>query len=57
VLRRICEPKREKMAGRWRKLQNKELHNLYSTRNFIRVIKSRRMRWANHVAHMGRAEK
>jgi hypothetical protein len=39
--------------GRWRKLHNKELHNLYSSPNIIRIIKSRRMRWAGHVAWMG----
>jgi hypothetical protein len=41
------------MAGRWRKLHNEELHNLYSSRRIIRMIKSRRMRWAGHIARMG----
>jgi hypothetical protein len=52
VLRRIFGPKREE-DGSWRKLHNGELHSLYSSANIIRVIKSRRMRWAGHVAHMG----
>jgi hypothetical protein len=52
VLRKIFEPKREE-DGSWRKLLNDELHNLYSSPNIVRVIKSRRMRWAGHVARMG----
>jgi hypothetical protein len=52
VLKRIFGPKREE-DGSWRKLQNDELHNLYSSPNIVRVIKSRRMRWAGHVARMG----
>jgi hypothetical protein len=55
VLRRIFGPKREEDES-WRKLHNDELHNLYSSPNVVRVIKSRRMRWAEHVAHMGRGE-
>jgi hypothetical protein len=51
VLRRIFEPKREE-DGSWRKLHNDELHNLYSSPNIVSVIKSRRMRWAGHVARM-----
>jgi hypothetical protein len=51
VLKRIFGPKREE-DGSWRKLHN-ELHNLYSSPNIVRVIKSRRMRWAGHVACMG----
>jgi hypothetical protein len=51
VLRRIFGPKREE-DGSWRKLHNDELHSLYSSPNIIRVIKSRRMRWAGHVARM-----
>jgi hypothetical protein len=51
VLRRIFGPKREE-DGLWRRLHNDELHSLHSSPNIIRVIKSRRMRWAGHVAHM-----
>jgi hypothetical protein len=52
VLRRIFGPKREG-DGSWRKLHNDELHSLYSSPNIIRMIKSRRMRWAGHVARIG----
>jgi hypothetical protein len=52
MLRRIFGPKREE-DGSWRKLHNDELHNLYSSPNIVRVIKSGRMRWAGHVARMG----
>jgi hypothetical protein len=52
VLRRIFGPKREE-DGSWRKLSNDELHKLYSSPNVVKVIKSRRMRWAEHVARMG----
>jgi hypothetical protein len=52
VLRRIFGPKREE-DGSWRKLQNDELHSLYSSPNIVRVIKSRRTRWAGHEACMG----
>jgi hypothetical protein len=52
VLRRIFGPKREE-DGSWRKLHNDELHNLYSSPNIVTVIKSRKMRWAGHVASMG----
>jgi hypothetical protein len=52
VLRRIFGPKREE-DGPCRKLHNDELHSLYSSPNIVRVIKSRRMRWAGHVARMG----
>jgi hypothetical protein len=52
MLREILGPKREE-DGSWRKLRNDKLHNLYSTPNIVRVIKSRRMRWAGHVACMG----
>jgi hypothetical protein len=51
LLRRIFVPKRE-VDGLWRKLHNDELHNLYSLPNIVRVIKSRRLRWAGHVACM-----
>jgi hypothetical protein len=50
VLRRIFGAKRDEVMGNWRKLHNEELHNLYSSSNIIRMIKSRRMRWAGYVA-------
>jgi hypothetical protein len=53
VLRRIFGPKRDEVTGEWRRLHNKELYVLYYTRNIIRVMKSRRLRWAGHVARMG----
>jgi hypothetical protein len=52
VLRKIFGPKREE-DGSWRKLHNDELHSLYSSPNIVRLIKSRRIRWAGHVARMG----
>jgi hypothetical protein len=52
VLRRICGPNRDKETGGWRKLHNEDLHNLYSSPSTIRMIKSRRMGWAGHVAQM-----
>ena len=56
VLRRIFGPKRDEVTGEWRKLHN-ELNNLYFSPNIVRVIKSRRMRWAGHVARMGGGER
>jgi hypothetical protein len=53
VLRRIFGPKRDDVTGDWRKLHNEELHNLYSSPNIIRMIKSKRMRWVGHVARVG----
>jgi hypothetical protein len=53
VLRRMYGPKRDGVTGGWRKLHNEELRNLYSSPSIIRIIESRRMRWAGHVAHMG----
>jgi hypothetical protein len=53
VLSRIFGPKRDEITGPWRKLHNEELHHLYSSPNIFRVIKSRRMRWAGHVARIG----
>jgi PAS domain-containing protein len=53
ALRRIFGPKREEVAGDWRRLHNEELHDLHLSSNVITVIKSRRMRWAWHVARMG----
>jgi hypothetical protein len=53
VLRRILGPKRDKVMGGWRKLDNEELHDLYSSPGIsIRMITSRRMRWVGHVARM-----
>ena len=52
VLRRIFGPKRDEVTGEWRKLHDEELNNLYSSPSIVRVIKSRRMRWAGHVVRM-----
>jgi len=52
VLRRILGPKRDEVTGEWRKLHNEELNDLYCSPNIVQVIKSRRMRWAGHVARM-----
>jgi hypothetical protein len=57
VLKRIFVPKRDEMAGEWRKLHNEELHDLYSSPSIIRIVKSRRMRWAGHIARMGEKRK
>ena len=53
VLTRIFGPKRDKMKGEWRKLHNEELNDLYSSPNTVRVIKTKGMRWAGHVARIG----
>jgi hypothetical protein len=53
---RIFGPKRDEVTGEWRKLHNEKLSNLYASLNNVRVNKSRRMRWAGHVARMGRVE-
>jgi hypothetical protein len=53
VLRRVFGPKRDEVTGEWRKLHNKKLNDLYSIPNIVGVVKSRRMRWAGHVARMG----
>ena len=53
VLRRIFEPRRDEITGEWRRLHNEEVNDLHSSPNIVRVIKSRRMRWAGHVARMG----
>jgi hypothetical protein len=55
-LRRIFGPKRDEVTGEWRRLRNEELNDLYSSPNIIRGKKSRRMRWAGHVARMGKRE-
>jgi hypothetical protein len=52
VLRRIFGHKRDEVRGEWRKLHNEELNDMYSSPTIVRVIKSRRMKWAGHVAHM-----
>jgi hypothetical protein len=52
VLRRICGPMRDEVTGEWRKLHNEELRDLYPSPSIIRIIKSRRMRWAGHIARM-----
>jgi hypothetical protein len=54
VLRRIFGPKRDEVTGEWRQLHDEELRDLYSSPSIIRIIKSKRMRWAGHVARMGR---
>jgi hypothetical protein len=53
VLRRIFGLRRDEVTREWRKLNNEELHNFYSSPNIIRMTKSRRMIWARHVARMG----
>jgi hypothetical protein len=57
VLMRIFRPKRDEVAGEWRKFHNEDLHILYSSPDIIRQIKSRRMRWAGHVARLGEGRK
>ena len=57
VLRRIFGPKRDEVTREWRKLHNEELNDLYCSPNIIWVIKSGRIRWAGHVARMGREER
>jgi hypothetical protein len=53
MLRRIFGPKRDEVTGGWRKLHNEEINDLYSSANIIRMVKSRRMRWAGHIARIG----
>jgi hypothetical protein len=57
VLRKIFGSKRDEILGEWRELHSEELHNLHSSSNIIRQIRSRRMRWMGHVAHMGEERK
>ena len=52
VLRRIFGPKRDGETGEWNELHNEELNDLFSSTNIVRVMKSRRIRWAGHLAHM-----
>jgi len=54
VLRRIFGPRRDEVTGEWRRLHNEELNDLYCSLNIVRVIKWRRMRWAGHMARMGK---
>jgi hypothetical protein len=56
VLRGIFWPNRDEVTGEWKRLHNEELNDLYSSPNIFRVIKSRRMRWAEYVAYRGRGE-
>jgi hypothetical protein len=56
VLRRLFGPKKDEMTGWWRKLHNEELRDLCSSPSIVRIIKYRRVRWAGHVARMGRRE-
>jgi hypothetical protein len=53
VLMRIVGPRRDEVTGEWRRLHKEELNDLYTSPNIMRVIKSRRMRWAGHVVRMG----
>jgi len=53
VLRKVFGPKRDEVTGEWTKLNNEELNDLYSLPNIVRVVKSKRMRWAGHIARMG----
>ena len=53
ILREILGPKGDEQIGKWRKLHNLEIHNLYGNADIIRMLKSHRFRWAGHVARMG----
>jgi len=54
VLRKIYGSKRDEMTGEWRRLHNEELHGLYDSPDDVKIMKSRRLRWAGHVARMGK---
>jgi hypothetical protein len=54
---RIFRPERDEVTGEWRKLHNEELHNLYTSTNIIKEVKSRTVRWAGHVTRMGEERK
>jgi hypothetical protein len=54
VLGRIFGPRRDEVTGEWRKPHNEEFHDLYSSPSIIRIMMSRRMRWAGHIARMGK---
>jgi hypothetical protein len=54
MLKRVFEPRRDKVTGEWKKLYNEGLNDLYSSPNIVSVMKMRRMKWAGHVAHMGK---
>jgi hypothetical protein len=56
VLWRICGPKRDEVTREWRKIHNEELNDLYSSPSVVRVMKSRRLKWAEHVARMGESK-
>jgi hypothetical protein len=56
MLKKIFGPKRAEVAGEWRKIHNEELHDLYPSPTIVRVNKQRRIRWARHVARIGRGE-
>lgn len=55
-LRKLFRPKRDKVTGGWKSLNNEALHDLYASQTFLRVIKSRKIRWALHVEGMGKGE-
>jgi hypothetical protein len=57
LLRRIFGPERDEVRGEWRKLHNEELNDLYSSPNIVRVIKTRKMKWAGYVEHIGLGER
>jgi hypothetical protein len=56
ILRGTFGPKKDEVTGGWRKLHNEELHDLYSSPSIVRIMESRKMRWAGHVARIGKRE-